>query len=141
MTKQTDNFNRSTMLISVLINSLNSTLLIKTVLWLKIIQVSSKTGRVIKIPPFRLNFSLKIGIRHRNRRLLPIRHDDMTNLPPMVSIFGIFLVLKLIIKKPYSPTKSLVPPTILVRVRCRVRVLEYSGRNKRFGGRLIGRQF
>ena len=25
-------------------------------------------------------------------------------------------------RKPYSPTKSLVPPTILVRVRCRVRV-------------------
>ena len=25
-------------------------------------------------------------------------------------------------RKPYSPTKSLVPPTKLVRVRCRVRV-------------------
>ena len=45
--------------------------------------------------------------------------------------------------KPYSPTKSLVPSTKLVRVRCevrirvrvRVRVLESSGRNKRFRGR------
>ena len=48
----------------------------------------------------------------------------------------------LIIRKPYSPTKSLVPPTILVRVRCRVRVrvkvLESSGRDKRFSGRIIG---
>ena len=43
------------------------------------------------------------------------------------------------IRKPYSTTKSLVPLTILVRVR--VRVLESSGRNKRFSGRIIGTQF
>ena len=34
--------------------------------------------------------------------------------------------------KPYSPTKSLVPPTTLLRV------LESCGRNKRFSGRIIG---
>ena len=41
-------------------------------------------------------------------------------------------------RKHYSPTKSLVPPTILVKVRCRVRVLKSSGRNKRFSGIAIG---
>ena len=34
--------------------------------------------------------------------------------------------------KPYSPTKSLVPPTTLLRV------LESCGRNMRFSGRIIG---
>ena len=54
-----------------------------------------------------------------------------------------------VIRKPYSPSKSLVPPTMLVRIRCKVRVcgsglglgfwnLVGSGRNKRFSGRIIG---
>lgn len=42
MTNRTNSFNRSTMLISVLTNLLNSTLLMKTVLWSKRIQVLSK---------------------------------------------------------------------------------------------------
>ena len=50
----------------------------------------------------------------------------------------------------YSPTKSLVPPTILGQgsvwgqgswVRVRIRVLESSGRNKRFSRRIIGTLF
>ena len=41
-------------------------------------------------------------------------------------------------RKPYSHTKSLVPPTRLVRVRVRVRVLQSSGRNKILSGRIIG---
>ena len=47
-----------------------------------------------------------------------------------------------------SPTKFLVPPTTLVRVRCRVRVhgsglgfWNLAGRNKRFRGRIIGTLF
>ena len=42
-------------------------------------------------------------------------------------------------RKPSIPTKYLVPPPILVRCRvgCRVRVVECSGRNKRFSGRII----
>ena len=39
-------------------------------------------------------------------------------------------------RKPYSPTKSLVPPTILVRFRCRVRV-RGSGLGPGFGN-LVG---
>ena len=41
-----------------------------------------------------------------------------------------------VIRKPYSPTKFLVPPIISVRVK--VRVLESGGRNKRFSRRIIG---
>ena len=44
----------------------------------------------------------------------------------------------MLIRRPNSPIKSHVPPTVLVRVR--VRVLESSGRNKWFSGRIINWQ-
>ena len=44
---------------------------------------------------------------------------------PIISSLMLILMSGLVkyhIRKPYSPTKSLVSPTILVMVRCRVRV-------------------